>query len=154
MTARPLLIALALALAAPPVLAADRPQAVTDALDLAAEDCADFENGTLSGQEMAAYSIDLTGDGRGWVVDTGRLSCSSAASMFCGGTGGCPVTFVVGDSATEVLTKGWTLADFPPLRVILMQIHGSECGGTNLTPCVSAMVWDEGSQRFTVPDQN
>ena len=73
-------------------------------------------------------------------LDEFRLGCSTAASLFCG-TGGCTTTFKVGDSVMTLLNKGWDLALMNTGPVLLAQIHGSDCGGTNLNRCVVALTW-------------
>jgi len=140
---------LLLALAAP--FAAQTPappDALTARLDLLAGQCRSYDQGVVTGLDRAIRPLDLTGDGEGWVLDTAGLSCSSAASLYCGGTGGCEVTFAVGAHVADRLTKGWTLVRLGRLPVILMQVHGTRCGGTNLTPCAEALIWDAGAQDF------
>lgn len=130
------------------VLAQDLPAPVEARLAEARSDCAAFENGTLTLERDALTRTDLTGDGTAdLVVDLGRLTCSSAPSLYCG-TGGCTTLFVVGDTVTERLSKGWDVARFGPLTVLLTQRHGSDCGGTNLRPCVEALVWDAEAGQF------
>lgn len=141
------LLLLALPAAAQPV--EDLPAPLQAAIDTARTDCANFESGTLEVTWGATTRTDLTGDGQpDLVLDLGKLQCSSIASLYCG-TGGCSVMFAVGDTVTERLSKGWTVQRFGPLTVVLNQVHGSACGGTNLTPCVEALVWETDARRFT-----
>lgn len=135
---------------APVVSGADPHPPILDQLIAdATADCASFENGVLTGQDDALSQADLTGDGAAnWILDHAHLQCSSAASLFCG-TGGCSLSLIVGDMATQRLAKGWSLADFPPFRVALVQVHGANCDGTNLTPCVEALVWDDAAGQFS-----
>ena len=91
----------------------------------------------------AVQPVDLTGDGvPETVVDESRFSCSSAASMYCG-TGGCMVRAIVGDQTFSWLAKGWKVVDWAGDRILLMQIHGANCGGTNLRRCYEAVVWTD-----------
>ncbi|MEM1077306.1 MAG: hypothetical protein AAGI09_02160 [Pseudomonadota bacterium] len=140
----------ALALLAPgPALAQDLPAALQAEIDTARADCAAFENGTLDVPWGTTTRTDLTGDGTmDLVLDLGKLRCSSAASLYCG-TGGCSVLFAVGDTVTRRLSKGWSVERFGPLTVVLNQRHGNDCGGTNLRPCVEAMVWSPEESRFS-----
>lgn len=129
----------------------DMPLPLAAALETARAECASFDGGSLDIGYAAVSRPDLTGDGTpDWALDESQLACSSAASLFCG-TGGCMVTFVVGDTATERLTKGWQVVEFGPWHVVLLQVHGSLCGGINPTPCVEALVWDSDAQRFSTP---
>ncbi|WP_425091370.1 hypothetical protein [Tropicimonas sp. S265A] len=124
------------------------PAPITAKLDEARGECAAFENGELTVAWDAVRRTDLTGDGQlDHVLDLQKLTCSSAASLYCG-TGGCSVLFVVGDTVTERLSKGWSVERFDFLTVLLNQMHGSACGGTNLNPCVEALVWDHDENRF------
>lgn len=111
-------------------------------------DCASFDKGDLTVNDGAIVRTDLDGDGTAdWVLDETRLACSTAASLFCG-TGGCTVSFLIGDVLTSRLAKGWEVVPFPPLTVLLVQIHGVHCGGINLNACVEAMVWDPTDKRY------
>ncbi|MCA8879885.1 MAG: hypothetical protein KDA73_08015 [Rhodobacteraceae bacterium] len=128
--------------------AAEIPAAFNDILSSRANDCASFEEGLLTVESGAIVRADLDGDGaEDWILDETHLACSSAASLFCG-TGGCNVNFLIGDRLTSRLAKGWEVVDFTPLRVLLVQVHGVRCGGTNLNACVEAMVWDPTEKRY------
>ncbi|WP_424975534.1 hypothetical protein [Dinoroseobacter sp. S124A] len=141
-----LALALLTASAAP---AQDLPAALQAEIETARTDCAAFENGTLEVPWEATTRTDLTGDGTmDLVLDLGKLRCSSSASLYCG-TGGCSVLFAVGETVTRRLSKGWSVERLGPMTVVLNQRHGSDCGGTNLRPCVEAMVWDPAESRFS-----
>ena len=132
----------------PAVAEIEIPAAFTEILTSRTAECASFDKGTLTANEGAFVRADLDGDGtRDWVLDETFLTCSTAASLMCG-TGGCNVNFLIGDVLTTRLAKGWTVVPFPPLTVLLVQIHGVNCGGTNLNACVEAMVWDPTEKRF------
>lgn len=139
---------LALALVSGNALADDQATVLDPVIDALRQECAAFESGVLTVPDDAIQQTDLTGDGRGWVLDYGKVDCSSMASLSCG-TGGCGLALVVDDHVTERLTKGWQVVDMPPYRVVLTQVHGSLCGGTNLTPCFEALVWDEAVSGFS-----
>lgn len=142
-------IARVLVLALVPVLAgaAERPPAVEAILADGAAACAGVEDGTFALAEDAVAHVDLTGDGQpDWVVAERGFRCSTSAALYCG-TGGCMVHFVVGSSVDARIAKGWTRIDWPPATVILLELHGTECGGTNLRRCVEAITWSEGAFR-------
>lgn len=128
--------------------AQDVPPAVNAAIEAAAAECAGFEGGQLAVGDDAVIAADLTGSGNGWVLDFAGLSCSSMASFACG-SGGCRVLFGVDDHVTERLAAGWALVEFGPAPVILLDVHGSLCGGINPTPCVEAIVWDGEAGAFS-----
>lgn len=118
------------------------PAALAAEVEAARADCEGFENGEFALEWGAVSRVDLDGDLLpDWVLDSSRFACSSAVSLYCG-TGGCMAYFLVGDTLTPILTKGWDVTDFGPFRVLLTQIHGSECGGINPTPCVRAQIWE------------
>ena len=105
--------------------------------------CSDFENGQFSLEWGAVTRVDLDGDLRpDWVLNEVFFACSSAASLYCG-TGGCMSHFLVGDDLASVLNQGWDAVYLGPNRVLLTDVHGSQCGGINPTPCVTASTWDK-----------
>lgn len=133
---------------APGIAQENWPDPINSALETARAECAAFENGTLDIPWGTVRRTDLSGNGQmDHVLDFGRLACSSMVSMYCG-TGGCSVQFVVDGTVTERLSKGWSVERFGPITVLLNQLHGANCGGTNLNPCVEAMVWDAEEKRF------
>lgn len=104
--------------------------------------CEDFNDGKFSLEWGAVVRTDLDGDPYlDWVLNESGFACSSAASLYCG-TGGCESHFLVGETVTSLLTKGWEMVTFFPHRVLLAHVHGSRCGGSNPTPCVESLVWD------------
>lgn len=115
---------------------------------LAAEaDCKSYQNGKLIMTKKAWPRVDLTRDGRpDVIVDAREFRCTTAATLWCG-TGGCPITVITDGTPHEFLAKGWKIVDWSNLAVLLLEVHGSECGGTNLRKCVRAEVWSEGEFR-------
>ncbi len=122
--------------------AVELPKPLAAQLAAAEAECASFENGSLSMEWGAVRRVDLDGDRQpDWVLDEAGFVCSSAVSLFCG-TGGCASHFLVGDVLQSVLNQGWEVVTIGPNRVVLLDVHGSLCGGINPTPCVVAGVWD------------
>lgn len=114
--------------------------------------CAAIDDGEFALDWGAVDRVDLDGDlYADWVLNEYGFACSSAASLYCG-TGGCMSHFLVGDTLQSLLNKGWSLAVLGPFKVLLAHVHGSQCGGINPTPCVTASVWDteEGHWRTSV----
>ncbi|WP_319544989.1 hypothetical protein [Ruegeria conchae] len=128
-----------------PVVAADVSQLPTGLrakVDLAARACAEFNNGQFGLDWGAVERVDLNGDlQRDWVLNESGFACSSAASLYCG-TGGCMSHFWVSEEVHSLLNQGWTVVDFGRRRVVVADIHGSNCDGINPTPCIAASVWD------------
>jgi hypothetical protein len=137
------LLSLAIAAAALPTLAtAD----VDTILAEAAKACAALDNGVLT-SDGAVKEIDLTGDGTpDTVVDEAVLQCSTSASLFNGGTGGSVVHFLANGTETSYLVKDWDTANWEGATLILLALHGGECGGAGVDPCFEALTW--GANRF------
>ena len=118
------------------------PQPLADRVAAARQACADVNHGEFALEWGAVSRTDLDGDDRPeWVVDESAFSCSTAVSLFCG-TGGCTSHFLVGRVITSLLNQGWTIATFGRKRILLLDVHGSDCGGNSWTPCVVAYTWD------------
>ena len=125
------------------------PAPLQEKIAAATEACASFESGTFALEWGAVSRVDLDGDLQvDWALNEAGFACSSAASLFCG-TGGCMTHFLVGDTVASLLNQGWEMTSFGPHRVLLADVHGSQCGGINPTPCVIAATWDadEGTWR-------
>ena len=134
--------ALLLAMAAPSWAS----EAADAVVDQARQDCRDFEDGVLELTDDVLTRVDLTGDGEpDEVVDAHGFHCSTGG-LFCG-TGGCPLTVIVDGMPTEFLAKAWQVVEWGAHPILLLQVHGSECGGTNLRTCFEAVVWSEGGFR-------
>ncbi|MBT3143139.1 hypothetical protein KL867_18915 [Ruegeria litorea] len=118
------------------------PAQLQEKINQAQQACSDFENGEFALEWGAIVRVDLDGDLRtDWVLNEVFFACSSAASLYCG-TGGCMSHFFVGDVISSILNQGWDVVDLGPNRVLLTDVHGSQCGGINPTPCFTASAWD------------
>jgi len=118
------------------------PRQLLEKVEAAQQQCSDFENGRFGLEFGAVHRVDLDGDiNQDWVLDEAGFACSSAASLYCG-TGGCMSHFLIGDRVYSLLNQGWEMANIGPFRVLLADVHGSQCEGINPTPCVVASVWD------------
>jgi hypothetical protein len=120
----------------------DLPSQLLEKVEAAQQACSDFENGQFALEFGAVQRVDLDGDiYRDWVLDEAGFACSSAVSLYCG-TGGCMSHFLVEDRMFSLLNQGWDMANIGPFRVLLADVHGSQCGGINPTPCIVASAWD------------
>ncbi|WP_282159468.1 hypothetical protein [Shimia thalassica] len=128
-----------------PVGAADLPELpvqLQEKVETARQACAEFEEGVFLLEWGAVDRVDLDGDlNQDWVLNESSFACSTAASLYCG-TGGCMSHFLVGDVVASLLNQGWDVVDLGPNHVLLTDVHGSQCGGINPTPCVTASTWD------------
>jgi hypothetical protein len=126
------------------VTAAAAETAEQKVMDEARKDCSSFENGVLATTRKAIPRIDLTGDGiPDTIIDSHEFRCSTSASMYCG-TGGCSLWVIVGDTSYPYMAKGWKIVEWANSKILLLEVHGSECGGTNLRKCIRAEVWSDG----------
>ncbi|MGB5830687.1 MAG: hypothetical protein WBG92_01675 [Thiohalocapsa sp.] len=122
------------------------PAALAEKVTAARQACADNGNGEFALEWGAVARTDLDGDLQpDWVLDESAYACSTAVSLFCS-TGGCLSHFLVGDAVTSFRNQGWTAHTFGRNRVLLMRVHGSDCGGNNPTPCFVARAWDSGEK--------
>lgn len=118
------------------------PAELLEKLASAQQACSDLDNGQFAVEFGAVHRVDLDGDiQQDWVLDEAGFACSTAASLYCG-TGGCMSHFLVEDRVFSLLNLGWDMANTGPFRVLLADVHGSQCGGLNPTPCIVASVWD------------
>jgi hypothetical protein len=118
------------------------PAALAEKVTLARQACADVKNGEFALEWGAVTRTDLDGDlSPDWVLDESAYACSTAVSMFCS-TGGCMSHFLVGDVVASFRNQGWTVLMFGRNRVLLTDVHGTDCGGINPTPCFVARAWD------------
>ncbi len=110
--------------------------------------CARFDDGEFHLEWGAVERVDLDGDlHHDWVLNERGFACSTAVSLYCG-TGGCMSHFLVGDTLQSLLNRGWALSEFGPSTVLLADVHGSQCGGINPTPCVTASTWDKEEEQW------
>lgn len=116
-------------------------------IEEARQDCAAFENGELGYQPSTVQLFDLDGDGvDDEIIDESTYSCTSSRTLFCG-TGGCGLKVIVGDRILERLAKQWLPLDWDGHPLLLLQLHGAECGGTGLVHCYEAISWGDGDFR-------
>ena len=118
------------------------PAALGEKVTAARQACADNGNGEFALEWGAVTRTDLDGDFQlDWVLDESAYACSTAVSIFCS-TGGCMSHFLVGDVVASFQNQGSTVLPFGRNRVLLTDVHGTDCGGINPTPCFVARAWD------------
>ena len=126
----------------------DLPEFLQEKVEAARQACADLDNGDFYLEWEAVDRVDLDGDLHlDWVLNERGFACSTAASLYCG-TGGCMSHFLVQDIIYSLFNQGWGLADLGPHKVVLADVHGSQCGGINLTPCATASIWDSEDKQW------
>lgn len=134
-----------------PIAAAASP--VDDLLSEAAQTCAGIDGGEMTAPDGAVTSVDLSGDGTSdTILDESRLTCSTAASAFCG-SGGCGVHAIVGDKVTSWLATGWRTIDWNQDTILLIGLDGGDCGGIGAERCYEAAVWSDGRFLTVAPPE-
>jgi hypothetical protein len=123
-------------------LPADVPPSLAAKIDAGIAACRGFENGEFLLLAGALERVDLDGDvSPDWVLNERYFACSSAASLY-GSTGGTMSHFLIGDHIFSLLNQGWDMTTLGPHRVLLAEVHGTQCAAYGYTPCVTASVWD------------
>ncbi len=144
-------IALSCIFGVSPAVSADvseLPPRLQEKVEAAAKTCAAIENGEFDLEWGAVARVDLNGDRvHDWVLDERGFACSTAVSLFCG-TGGCMSHFLVDEELHSLLNQGWDVVVLGPNKVLLVEVHGSQCGGIDPTPCVTASTWDKEEKRW------
>jgi len=126
----------------------DLPTPLQEKVNQAQQACTDFEGGEFALEWGAITRVDLDGDLQlDWALDEMFFACSSAVSLYCG-TGGCMSHFLIGDVLSSLLNNGWDVVDLGPDRVLLTDVHGSQCGGINPTPCIVASIWGKEEKKW------
>jgi len=121
---------------------ADLPVKLQERIQAAAKACVDFENGELTVEPGAIVRTDLDGDLKpDWVLNEHAFACSSAASLY-GSTGGTLSHFLVDGHVHSILNQGWEARHLGSNRILLIEVHGTQCEAYGYTPCVTASVWD------------
>lgn len=114
-------------------------------------ECEAVGGGEMTAAPDAVRQFDLgsgPNGGQDLLIDGAGLTCPGAQSLYCGGTGGCRTVLISAAGAVaDLLAKGWRLHRGPDQPVVLLQVHGSACGGTNLRRCWRAVVLSEGGFR-------
>lgn len=118
------------------------PQQFQDKIAIAKYACSDFNEGEFALEWGAIERVDLDGDrSTDWVLNERAFACSTAASLY-GGTGGNMSHFLIDGQLNSLLNQGWEAVSVGRYRVLLADVHGSQCGGINPTPCVVSSIWD------------
>lgn len=118
------------------------PQQLQDKIAIAKEACSESYEGEFALEWGAIERVDLDGDRYAdWVLNESAFACSTVPSFY-GGTGGSMSHFLVGGQLNSLLNQGWEAVSVGRNRVVLADVHGSQCGGINPTPCVTSSVWD------------
>lgn len=142
---KPFLACLVLALPLPALA-----DPVAEILAAATADCAGFEDGVLTVGD-AVVPTDLDGaEPLDALIDMGRVTCSSAASLYCG-SGGCSLHAVIGEESWEFQAEGWRMIEWDGRPILLIARDGGWCGGAGAQLCFEAVSWSHGMMMTVMP---
>lgn len=156
MPIRPVLSAALIALAVP-AFATTGALPAAEAIALATTEsrtwCAE-QGGTLvlADNPDIATAVDLTEDGSAddWIVNEAGAFCGPDLG-YLGGSGGNMYHAVIGNRVYSWLAGAWVLQDIaftiegetqPPVRSLILALHGSACDSFGAAPCLLALSWD------------
>lgn len=136
---RPILL---LALTTTPALTdTTRPQALQVLLDYHAAACT-AQGGNLFVPDDAVTEARLRGTGDpAAILDSARLSCSTAPGMFCADSIGCELNVFVGDAQHSLIVQGWSLVPDDDRQFLQVTIAGALLNKPE--PGTFLMTWDE-----------
>lgn len=118
------------------------PSQLQEKIDAAEAACTEINGGQFALEWGGIERVDLDGDlVADWVLNESAFACSTAVSLY-GGTGGNMSHFLVDGQLSSLLNQGWEAVSVGRNRVLLADVHGSQCGGINPTPCTTASIWD------------
>lgn len=118
------------------------------------DECKSFGS-SVSPTNKFISTVDLNDDGAlDYLIDTNEIN----APCFCG-SGGCTIQAWVSDGgsyikAFESNVRGWQVsprASLPPLLIV--DLHGTACGGVGADLCVKALVYQDGKLIGTTAGQ-
>ncbi len=138
--------ALLLALASPAV-AQDRPQALQSLLDYHQAACS-AQGGTLSLADDAVLPAFLFGpEDPASILDSGKLSCSTAPRMFTAEGIGREINVFVGEAQHSLVVLDWSLIPDDDRQLLQVTIAGELLNRPE--PGTFRMTWDPATQSLT-----
>lgn len=138
---RPALFRPALLLAlASPVAAQDRPQALEALLTYHQQACT-AQGGTLTTPDDAISPAFLLGpEEPALILDSRKLSCSTAPAMFCADTIGCEINVFQGEAQHSLIVQDWSLLPDDDRQLLQVTIAGELINQPD--PGIFRMTWD------------
>lgn len=138
--------ALLLALASP-AAAQDRPQALQSLLDYHQAACS-AQGGTLSLPDDAVLPAFLFGpEDPALILDSGKLSCSTAPRMFTAEGIGREINVFVGEAQHSLVVLDWSLIPDDDRQLLQVTIAGELLNRPE--PGTFRMTWDPATQSLT-----
>jgi hypothetical protein len=143
--------ALLLALATP-AAAQDHAQSLQALLDYHQAACT-ARGGTLTVPDDAVTSAFLFGpEDPALVLDSRKLACSTAPTMFCADTIGCELNVFVGDAQHSLIVQDWSLVPDADRQLLQVTIAGELINKPD--PGTFRMTWDSTTNSLiTIPER-
>jgi hypothetical protein len=133
-------VALLLALATP-AAAQDRPEALRALIDYHTAACT-AQGGTLTVPDDAVSQAVLTeSEDPAFILDSARLSCSSAPAMFCAEGIGCELNVFQSGAQHSLIVLAWSLVNDEDRQLLQVTISGELLNKPE--PGTYQMAWDE-----------
>jgi hypothetical protein len=142
--------ALLLALATP-VSAQDRPQALQSLLDYHQTACT-AQGGTLKVPADAVTQAFLLGpEDPALILDSAKLSCSTAPAMFCADPIGCELNIFQDGIQHSLIVQNWSLVPDDDRQLLQVTIAGDLINQPK--PGTFRMTWDQTTKALiTIPE--
>lgn len=113
--------------------------------------CAANQDGQLGYQPGTIRVIDLNRDGiDDEIVDESTYTCTTSANQFCDATG-CGLKVIVNNQILQRHVRQWQIIDWDNDRMLLLALHGSQCGTQAPKGCYEAITWVDGGFRSVRP---
>jgi hypothetical protein len=143
-------IALLLALATPAIAQDTRPQALQALLDYHQTACT-AQGGALTVPEEAVSRAFLLGpEDPAFILDSRKLSCSTAPAMFCANSIGCEINVFQGGAQHSLIVLDWSLLPDDDRQLLQVTIAGELINKPQ--PGTFRMTWDPTASALTTID--
>ena len=142
-------LALLLALTTP-ATAEDRPVALQSLLDYHQTACT-AQGGALTIPEDAVIPAFLVGpDSPAMILDSRKLTCSTAPTMFCGDGIGCELNVFMGEAQHSLVVLDWSLVPDDDRQLLQVTIAGELINKPE--PGTFRMTWDSATSSLVTID--
>ena len=133
-----------------PAAAQDRPQALRSLLDYHRAACT-AQGGTLSVPKDAVATAFLFGpEDPVLILDSRKLSCSTAPAMFCADSIGCEINVFVGEAQHSLIVQSWSLEPDDDRQLLQVTIAGEILHQPE--PGTFRMTWDPAKAALVTVD--
>lgn len=134
-----------------PAAAQDRPKALQSLLDYHGTACT-AQGGSLTIPDDAVTPAFLFGpEDPALVLDSRKLSCSTAPAMFCADPIGCEINVFVGEAQHSLIVQNWSLVSDDDRHLLQVTIAGELINKPD--PGTFRMTWDTATNALiTIPE--